>query len=866
MRPLQQPPLQHRVALTLLCVVVFTLFAACGGSGVAARTDDGGPPLPPVVITTTQVPAAFRNLPFSFRLQAEGGHADYAWTQEPGTTLPTGMSLDGTGVLRGTPRATGTFSLRVRVTDRQDPAATATATFDLVVGTGIDDLRAEPGPDRGTVVLRFTAPPAEGGPVTAYEVRASVRHIGTEADLVLATPVPHTHAPGAPGTLEVLTLTGLEPGQTLQLAVRPVRGGVPGPFAYAVASRVGVGAGEPRPANAVTISSPGTLATPGTYYLDRDVSAAGTAFTITSADVVLDLGGHTVTYGTGAGEAHGVAADGVQGTVTLRNGRIVQGGGGGTACHGVSLVAIDTLDVSGVEVTVTGVDADGFSIWTVPQHLRIRHCIANCRTQKVTDRHFPGVAAIRADDVLGSAEIDHNLVNGSPQWGLRLQGHASTGDVLVHHNIVRGTKALVPNGYMIGIYKRNADVFENDLIGESRGIHVASSGEDASDCRVHDNVMWVQDQPNEEYPVQHWVHGIKIEGAPGSKVYDNVVTGVADDEHAEVRGIDVGLQNEVDQDLHGVEVVRNRVKALAATARWPGHAIMWSEGTAGPTNDIVVRHNVLTATDRIFLHDWGGGRGALVRDNVLVRDLGLGAAHEFYVEEFGNGGTPNPGNRLLDNHTAIDLYHLYEYHEAKSYDATREWTLTLLVRGAGGVPIAGAVATVTDAKGAQVIQTQTDAAGFARGTVVEATITKGLVVDRHGPFTVAVSKTGVGAYHGVMSIAARTGLIVDLPAGTATPDTTAPGAPEVFLATPVSASRVLLRWSASPDDTGVVAWLVQVDDEVVGITDDLRFTVPGLAPDRSHTFALRAVDAAGNVSAPSTATATTRPEDRGPVR
>ncbi|MDJ0522197.1 MAG: hypothetical protein QNJ90_09005 [Planctomycetota bacterium] len=648
--------------------------------------------------------------------------------------------------------------------------------------------------------------------------------------------------------------------------MRPIQGGTPGAFTYAAASRVGVGAGPTAAAGATTLTAPGIISTPGTYVLDRDITATGTAFRITAADVTLDLGGHTITYGTGSGRAHGVHADGVNGRLVVRGGAIVQGGGGGSACHGVRLIAVNDVRVSGLNVTVTGRDADGISIVSVPQAVRVDHCVVHCGTTVVSDRHWPGVAAIRIDDARGSAQIDHNRITASPQWGLRLQGDSSSGDVLVHHNQVLGTKALVANGYMLGIYKRGADVFENHLEGESRGIHVASSGSDGIDCRVHHNVLRVQDQTNAEYPDHHWVHGIKIEGAPGCKVHDNVITGVADDEHAEVRAIDVGLQNQANQNVQGVEIVRNRVSALARGARFRANALMWSQGTAGSTNDLVVRHNVFTATDRVIMREWGGGRGALMRDNVLRRDLGLGAGHEFYVEEFGNGGTPNPGNRLLDTVTDLDLLQVTEYHGAKPWDATREWTLALLVRDARGAAVPDAVVTVTDAKGERAFETRTDAEGRARGTVVQARLANGLRPDARGPFTVRVTKGGVGTWEEAVPIAGRTALIVDLTAATATIDSTAPTAPVTFFASPLSGSRVLLRWSAGSDASGIAAWLVYVDGEPAGITDAQRFTVPGLTPGRRYTFAVRALDCGGNRSEPVSAEATTRLEDRGPGR
>jgi hypothetical protein len=89
----------------------------------------------PLAITTTSpLPAGVVNTPYTDTLKANGGTGPYTWAQTGGS-LPAGLSLSATGVISGTPTATGTSTFTVQVTDSENPAATVTGNFSLTINS-----------------------------------------------------------------------------------------------------------------------------------------------------------------------------------------------------------------------------------------------------------------------------------------------------------------------------------------------------------------------------------------------------------------------------------------------------------------------------------------------------------------------------------------------------------------------------------------------------------------------------------------------------------------------------------------------------------------------------------------------------------
>ncbi len=95
-----------------------------------------------LVITTAALPKATEGTDYAATLSAVGGTPGYTWSI-PSGQLPPGLTMAATtGVISGTPNATGTFSFTAAVTDNGNPAQTKTQTAVASV--------AAPAPQTGT--------------------------------------------------------------------------------------------------------------------------------------------------------------------------------------------------------------------------------------------------------------------------------------------------------------------------------------------------------------------------------------------------------------------------------------------------------------------------------------------------------------------------------------------------------------------------------------------------------------------------------------------------------------------------------------------------------------------------------------------
>ena len=80
------------------------------------------------------------------------------------------------------------------------------------------------------------------------------------------------------------------------------------------------------------------------------------------------------------------------------------------------------------------------------------------------------------------------------------------------------------------------------------------------------------------------------------------------------------------------------------------------------------------------------------------------------------------------------------------------------------------------------------------------------------------------------------------------PDTTPPSTPTGLTQTPISTEQIDLKWNASTDDVGVTGYKVFRNGTQIAVSTASWYSDTGLSPLTTYSYAVRAVDAAGNDS------------------
>jgi hypothetical protein len=525
----------------------------------------------------------------------------------------------------------------------------------------------------------------------------------------------------------------------------------------------------------VEIDAPGILDQPDTtYLLTKDVTAERTAFMIKGDGITLDLGGHTVTYGTAVGvdRASGVflrppgAEDPFKGVpkegfgggnrFTLRNGRIVQGpqphaeklsarhgrildASGpvpGKSCFAVYVRACRGLEIANVVTEVNSRDSDNLYIRDCAEvDVHDNHCTSTVR--EITDRHWPGTGVITVAGVRGPIDVHHNVIDGGGQWGIRVAGdRGRTGQLVqLHHNLIRH-RSYTTNGYAIGAAAPNMRIYANVVKPEAgRGIHLTGSN---IDC--FNNVVDVREKPNPEYPRTR-AHGIKLEGCRHTLVHHNFSRAVAAEGYGDAAPLDFSV------DTHSANgVYANTIVAL----REPSAGEFWAAGVnlvgTQPRSLTQVHDNLFQTNHWHFRADWGGARGFDFVDNRFEL-IGDPPDYAFWV--FSQSSRAESRNLTFrDNQLAggSDYRKLAPLHPRlarQALDVRIEWSLHVLVVDPAGKGIGGAQIIARD-EGRQVGTALSDDDGKASLALLDYRIVgdRQNPIEEHGPYELIVRHDG----------------------------------------------------------------------------------------------------------------------------
>ncbi len=159
----------------------FTVRVATGDGQTASKGLSITIAAPPPTVTTSNLPVGMVGSPYSFALSASGGDGSYAW-DVVGGALPTGVGLaPSTGLLSGTPSASGVFNVTVEVTSA---GQSATRPLALIVSSAPVELERSYLPG-GYPGIAYSATPesATGGSGSyVYSVSAGALPAGLSLD------------------------------------------------------------------------------------------------------------------------------------------------------------------------------------------------------------------------------------------------------------------------------------------------------------------------------------------------------------------------------------------------------------------------------------------------------------------------------------------------------------------------------------------------------------------------------------------------------------------------------------------------------------------------------------------------------------
>ena len=525
----------------------------------------------------------------------------------------------------------------------------------------------------------------------------------------------------------------------------------------------------------IQIDTPGVLDITGaTYVLTQDVTAEHSAFMIKGDDITLDLGGHTVTYGTAVGVDRssgvflrpaggeepfkGVAREGFGGgnRFTLRNGRIVQGpqpvaekltmrSGRVTdaagpvparSCFAIYVRGCQGLEISNVTTEVNSRDTDNLYIRECADvHLHDNHCVS--RVREITDRHYPGTGVITVAGVRGPIDIHHNVIDGGGQWGIRVAGGRElTGHlVLLHHNIIRH-RSYTTNGYAIGAAAPNMRIYANVIKPEAgRGVHLTGSGID-----FFNSIVDVKEKPNPEYPRTR-AHGIKLEGCRHTLVHHNFSRAVAAEGYGDAAPLDFSVRTNS----------ANRVfKNTIVAQREPNAGEFWATSinlySNQPRSLTQVHDNIFKTNHWHARVDWSGGRGFDFANN-RFETIGDPQDYQFWL--FAQSSRAESRNlTFLDNQLVghTDYRRIGSLHpriRRQGIDASIRWTVNVNVVDPAGKGIAGALVTANE-DGKEVASALSGDDGKAALPLLDYRIVgdRENPIEEHGPYDVAVQLDG----------------------------------------------------------------------------------------------------------------------------
>lgn len=292
------------------------------------------------------------------------------------------------------------------------------------------------------------------------------------------------------------------------------------------------------------LTGPATLNKAGeSYRLAGDITASGTAFTISADNVTLDLGGHTVVYNTGSETSYGVWVTGNRATV--KNGVIIQGSGGSSMSPNIYISGGSEHDIHHLVLKVSGWKTS--NVWATRfNNSQIHHNYLE--HHGTTDaQNGDGLDGMLIEASGGGVQIyDNIIVSSHYPVNCRYFGNNPSN---IYNNLIQPERVGgVKNPYGIALIKsRLVHVYNNQIVSDSaRGIILDGWAQGAligSDHNVIENNridVQYSSAANGGWYSENNVYGIRDRYSSGYNTFQNNTVMVDSDLGGRVWGFYIG--------------------------------------------------------------------------------------------------------------------------------------------------------------------------------------------------------------------------------------------------------------------------------------------------------------------------------------
>jgi hypothetical protein len=228
-------------------------------------------------------------------------------------------------------------------------------------------------------------------------------------------------------------------------------------------------------------SLPFTCSTPReTYVLRKSLSTPGTAIVISANNVILDLNGHTITFGTGNKKSNGIETTWNKNSIEIFGGKIIHGGvGNPPACNGIFIqesstnVKIHDLEifVKSRATTVTYEETCGIFMLRA-KNPKVYNCVIDNQASEVLNRHSIPAVGIDVQLVAASAscEVYGNDVK-TTHMGIRVGGgwgsYGPLGNKVYNNKVTIDQVAVNAYGLLLGDMSQ-LEAYNNSINGMTK--------------------------------------------------------------------------------------------------------------------------------------------------------------------------------------------------------------------------------------------------------------------------------------------------------------------------------------------------------------------------------------------------------------